>query len=96
MFPQRHQQNIRKSDRFGRRPVPSPLNVRRNSFNQQVRRPFVPGTPVQSQRNNFLSIFQNEDGKWDFQKMSNTASQAMGVYKQVSSLSPLIMRMFGR
>ncbi|QOR67163.1 hypothetical protein IM538_03150 [Cytobacillus suaedae] len=94
MFPQRYPQHSRRMGRPGIGPMPNQLIGRRNNFQAPIRRPLRPVPPAQIQPNNMLSMFKGEDGSWDFNKISNTASQAMGVYKQFSGMAPMLLKLF--
>lgn len=51
----------------------------------------VQGTQVPT-RPNFLSPFQDQDGKMDYNRMFSTVQQMHGVYKQVSPLISMFMK----
>lgn len=95
MFPPRHPQNVRRMGRPGRRgTLPIPPIQQRPIVNQPIGKPLVP--PRENQQNNLLSLFQTEDGNWDMEKISATASQMKGIYDQISRISPMVLRLFGR
>ncbi|WP_373896194.1 YppG family protein [Virgibacillus sp. CBA3643] len=55
--------------------------------------PRVPGPSGDPTKSNLMAMFQTDDGKFDFDKITGTGKQVMDLYSQVS---PMITKFFNR